>query len=260
MFWAIDEIHLLLAVLVAFAVTIELAFRWGRMHSASTDDATRAHVNALEIAVLGLLALLLGFNFAMSVARFDARKTLFEEEVNAINTTYLRVQLLPAQPRQEASALLRAYVAARVDFMRASIDQDLIDKAIASAADVEQRLWSIAGDLVAHGSAPIPNGLFIQSVNELINVNHKRHAALDNHVPETVLWLLLTVAMTSLGFMSYNYGLAGRSRHGAMVIFAALIGAVLIVIIDLDRPRTGLIQVSEDGMVRLMEAMDRKKK
>ena len=47
MFWAIDEFALLFAVLVAFAATIELAFRWGRRHSARTDDVTRAHVSAL---------------------------------------------------------------------------------------------------------------------------------------------------------------------------------------------------------------------
>ena len=258
MFWEIDEFALLFAVLVAFAASIELAFRWGRRHSARTDEVTRAHVNALEVAVLGLLALLLGFNFAMSVARFDARKTLIEEEMNAINTTYLRVQLLSPQLRKEATELLRAYVAARVDFMRASTDPELIEKAIASAVHVEEQLWKIAGTMVAQSEPPVPTSLFIQSVNDIINVNHKRRTALDNHVPETVLWLLLTVALTSLGFISYNYGLAGRSRHGAMVIFASLIGVVLIVIIDLDRPRTGLIQVSEDGMVRLMETIDRK--
>ena len=260
MFWAIDELALLLAVLVAFAAAIELAFRLGRRHSAGTDDATRSHISALEIAVLGLLALLLGFNFAMSVARFDSRKALIGEEVNAINTTYLRAQLLPAQQREQATELLQVYVAARVEFMRARIDQALIDKAIASATQVEEQLWKIADALVVQNAAPMPTSLFVQSVNEMINVNHKRHAALDNHVPETVLWLLLTVALTSLGFISYNYGLAGRSRHGAMVIFALLICMVLIVIIDLDRPRTGLIQVSEDGMVRLMETIDRKSK
>jgi hypothetical protein len=79
-----------LAVVAAFCAAMELAFRLGRRHSARSDDTTRSHVTGLQAALLVLLALLLGFNFAMAVARFDARKALLQEEVNAINTTYLR--------------------------------------------------------------------------------------------------------------------------------------------------------------------------
>src|SRR5262245_8635230 len=45
-------------------------------------------------AVLGLLALLLGFTFSLAADRFDTRRILVLEEANAIGTTYLRAQLL----------------------------------------------------------------------------------------------------------------------------------------------------------------------
>jgi hypothetical protein len=257
MLWGIDEGLLLLTATVVFFAAMELAFRAGRRHSPRTDDALRSHVGALQAALLGLLALLLGFNFAMAVARFDARKALLQEEVSAINTTYLRAQLLPPRERQEVMELLKAYVAARVEFMKAVIDQALIEAAIASAARVEAQLWTVAGRMAEQNPGAVPTGLFIQSVNEMINVNDKRRAALDNHVPETVLHLLFAVALVALGFIAYGHGLTGRPRHGATVIFAVLIGVVLTVIIDLDRPRRGLIRVSEDGMVRLQESLER---
>lgn len=257
MLWGIDEGLLFIITIVAFFAAMEIAFRLGRRHSLKSDDVLRSHVNGLQAAVLGLLALLLGFNFAMAVARFDARKVLLQEEVNAINTTYLRAQLLAPQERQEVTRLLSAYVGARVDFMRAVIDNARIEAAVASANKVEAQLWSIASRLVEQNASVVPTSLFIQSVNEMINVNEKRRAALDNHVPETVLHLLFAVALVALSFIAYSHGLSGRLRHGSTVIFALLIGVVLTIIIDLDRPRRGLIRVNEDGMVRLQESLER---
>jgi uncharacterized membrane protein len=257
MLWGIDEGILFIVTVIAFLAALEMAFRMGRRHSSKSDDVLKSHVGALQAALLGLLALLLGFNFAMAVARFDARKTLLQEEVSAINTTYLRAQLLPAEERRQVTDLLRAYVAARVEFMQAVIDSARIEAAIASAVKVETQLWGIAGELVEKNASAVPASLFIQSVNEMINVNEKRRAALDNHVPETVLHLLFAVALVALAFIAYGYGLTGRPRHPATVIFALLIAAVLTIIIDLDRPRRGLIRVSEEGMVRLQETLDR---
>ena len=55
----------------------------------------------------------------MSVARFDARKMLIEEEVNAINTTNLRVQLLSPPLRKELTAQRNAPPEIRFQGLRA---------------------------------------------------------------------------------------------------------------------------------------------
>jgi hypothetical protein len=217
----------------------------------------RSHVLSLQTALLGLLSLLLGFNFAMAVARFDARNALLQEEISAINTTHLRAQLLPARDRQDATALLKAYVAARVEFTRAMDDDARIDAATASAVHIQRQLWAIVERVVAQSTSAVPSGQFIQAVNDIIVVGDKRRAALDNRVPGTVLHLLAGVALVALGFIAYGYGLTGRRRHSAAVIFALLIAVVLTVIVDLDRPRRGLIRVSEEGMLRLQETLDR---
>lgn len=67
--------------------------------------------------MLGLLALLLGFTFAMAMSRFEVRKQLVLDEANAIGTTFLRAQLLPPPARQEISDLLRQYVEVRLAFL-----------------------------------------------------------------------------------------------------------------------------------------------
>src|SRR5438309_8931228 len=73
----------------------------------------------VESAVLGLLALLLGFSFAMAVSRYDQRKQLEVDEANAIGTTWLRTAVLDEPMRTEARGLLKEYVPVRIAFFTA---------------------------------------------------------------------------------------------------------------------------------------------
>lgn len=250
-FYRTDEIVLFFLAVAAFLTVIEVCFRLGRRHPLRSHDATKSHMGALQAALLLLLALLLGFNFAQAASRFDARKTLIQEEVNSIRTTWLRVQLLPAPYRAEFSDLLEQYVSARIDFMQAGSDDSMLEKANVEAWGIERQLWTRTNAMVAQDSGGAPTSLFIQSLNDMINVNEKRHAALDNHVPEPVIHLLFTVALGALGFIGYGYGLTGQRRHASTAIFAILIAMVLTTILDLDRPRSGIIRVGEESMLRL---------
>jgi hypothetical protein len=45
--------------------------------------------------MLGLLALIISFTFAMALSRFDARRDALLREANAIGTAALRARLLP---------------------------------------------------------------------------------------------------------------------------------------------------------------------
>jgi hypothetical protein len=58
------------------------------------------NVSTLEGAVIGLLALIVGFTFAMALARFEARQDAVLSEANAIGTTALRARLLAVENRQ----------------------------------------------------------------------------------------------------------------------------------------------------------------
>jgi hypothetical protein len=238
-----------------FLAIMELAYRLGRRRHPRTEEVVRSHILALQGALIGLLSLLLGFNFAMAVARFDVRKNLIQEEASAVTTAHLRAQLLPARDRQEATELLKAYVAIRIEFMRALEDNTRIQAAAAAAARVQTQVWTLVERVVTQNPPFVVP--FVQSMNDVITVGDKRRAALDNHVPETVLHLLAGVALVTLGFIAYGYGLSGGPRHAASVIFALLIAAVLTVIVDLDRPRSGFIRVGEDSMVRVQETLTR---
>jgi hypothetical protein len=112
--------------------------------------------------------------------------------------------------------------------------------------------------MVAEDTGGSQVSLFIESLNEMLDVKWKRRAMLDNHVPEPVLYLLFTVAVGALGFIGYGYGygLNGGRRHRSTAIFAVLIALVLATILDFDQPRGGFIRVGEEGMLQLQKAFE----
>lgn len=93
--------------------------------------------------------------------------------------------------------------------------------------------------------------MFIQSLNETIDLGAKRVAALENHVSETVWGLLLSVAALGTLTAGYGSGLGGHRIGLPMFVTPLLIAGVITMIVDMDRPRRGLIQVSQQSMVRL---------
>ena len=255
--WGLDEIILFFIVVAIFCVVLELAFRLGRHHRTHSNDSTRSHLTVLQTALLGLLALLLGFNFAMATSRFEARKTLIQDEVTVIGSTYLRAKLLPSDLRGKMSTMLKDYVSARIEFMRAGTDEKLLEAASESSRMIEDQLWNLAAAAEAQGEATAAMNLVIQALTDVYNVNEKRRAEQDDHVPATVINLLFVVAIGALGFIAYSYGLGHRRRHGSTAIFAILIAMVFTITLDLDQPRSGFIRVGEESMLRLQEDLNR---
>src|SRR5215510_1410980 len=120
MIWILLEGVALLAAIALFMLALEVGFRFGARQQAKCDEPDKAHANALHGAVLGLLALLLGFTFAMAVSRYENRKTLMVDQANAIGTAALRAKMLPAPYAEQAAPLIREYVETRLQYNKAS--------------------------------------------------------------------------------------------------------------------------------------------
>lgn len=255
MLWSVSEWVLVPVLIASFFAVIELGYRLGLRRSGSADRAEEGHVSALVAAMLGLLALLLGFTFFMAVSRFDTRKALVLDEANAIGTTWLRARFLPSGQVEPAQALLQRYVSARLAFYDAGIDPARLAAANTDATRIETELWALALAAADHDPRAVPTGLFVESLNDMIDLQEKRQTALDNHVPEAVILLLALVSGAALGLLGYGCGLARRRRLVSNMVFALLIVLVLATILDIDRPRRGLIQVSQDSMLRLQASM-----
>jgi uncharacterized membrane protein (Fun14 family) len=98
--------------------------------------------------------------------------------------------------------------------------------------------------------------LFIQALNELIDSYGRRDAALGRHVPELVLFLLYGTFLMTGGVVGFAAGVAGHRASIVTYILVILIVVLTFIIVDLDRPRRGLIQVSQSSLIDLGAAID----
>ena len=128
--------------------------------------------------------------------------------------------------------------------------------------DLQEQLWKVALEAAEADPRPTTSGLFIQSLNEVIDAYGRRQAALEKHIPEVVLFLLFVIFAISGCILGYASGLGGRRPWLATMSMAALIVLVIFIVIDLDRPRRGLIHVDQSSMnsLRLQIGKDAIKK
>jgi hypothetical protein len=254
-----DQNSLLISgiLFASLLIAIEVGYVLGRRNHSRVDESSRTHVGALQASLLGVLALLLGFTFSLSLQRFDNRSLAVVDEANAIGTSYLRAQLLPTAMRGDVQTLLRHYVDLRVQAGEISLDKEQQrDVIITETNKVLDELWGYARRAAEEDGRPMTAGLFIQSVNDLIDSYGRRDAALMRHVPELILFLLFGTFLLTGGVVGYAAGVGGHRPPFVAYILVILIVVLTFIIVDLDRPRRGLIRVSQSSLVNLGVAID----
>ena len=247
---------MLLATIGVFVVALEVGYRLGVRRQAKTDEPDKTHANALHGAVLGLLALLLGFTFAMAVSRYETRKTLMVDQANAIGTAALRGKLLPQPYADRTAVLFREYVDSRMQYNAAGTDDVAIAAAEARASKIEAELWSFSRTLLTEDPRSQPASLYTWALNDVFDIREKRRFALDDRVPTAVTVMLVIVSMSAMGLVTYSCGLSGRRRPLANLTFACLIALVLVIILDIDAPRVGFVTVSPESLLRLQQSLN----
>jgi len=237
-------------ILVLLAV--EGGYRLGRFRRERSDQEKEAPVGTMVGATLGLLALLLAFTFGVAMTRYDARRQALLDEVNAIGTAYLRADLLAEPHRTEVRKLLREYVDIRLE-----ADQSgNFEPAIRRSVEQHNLLWAQAAVIGEKNPGSIVVGLFIRSLNDMIDLHSKRvQAALRSRIPGTIWVALYTVAILALGAMGYHEGLSGTSRSLAILAVAFAFSTALWLVTDLDRPRAGSLRISQQAMIELRNSM-----
>ena len=153
-----SSLTITLTLFVMIVVANESGFRLGRFIQSRTDDEIRTLTGSIQASILGLLALLLGFSFSMSMQRFDSRSQALIAEANAIGTVVLRAELL-----------------------------------------------------------------------------------------------LFVVFIASGGILGYSSGLSGHRVVAPTLMVSFLIALIVLIIIDLDRPKRGLIQVNQNSLILLQQ-------
>lgn len=241
------------AVLALMTLGVVLGAALRRRHDRGRGDAERSDEldGFISSAVLGLLALLLGFTFALAVDRFETRRALVLEEANAIGTTYLRTQLLEEPHRTRISGLLTDYTGNRLALATAPAEK--IPPLLAENDRLLTELWAATSSAFQTVKHLDFSSAYLETMNNLIDLDASRKAARRVHVPTEVFVVLIIYMVVTASVLGYLF-VAPRGRAGAMFMLGLLV-LCLMLILDIDRPNRGGIRESQAPIELLLKSM-----
>lgn len=234
-----------LAFFVAMLILLEVGRRLGAKQLEQVGPDSRAGVGASDAAVYGLFALLIGFSFSHATTRFDHRRELVATQVNAIGTAWDRIDALPAAAQPPLREGFRRYMDALIASydQPGSIAEGLFEPPAVVRAHREIWKGSVTATL-APGGDPA-RMLLLPALNEMFGVAEEERLARRIH-PPWVIFAMLGIAALAVALFA-GYGIASKSARNRVYTIgvAASIAIAMYVIIELEYPRLGLVQVSD---------------
>jgi hypothetical protein len=252
---AIDSLPIA-GVFVTFGIVslvlYEIGFRIGRWWQDRTPEEKEGPTGMIVGSILGLMAFLLAITMSMATQRYDTRRGLVLEEANDIGTTYLRAEYLPEPASSQTLDLLREYVPLRIVSQGTTVEA--AQPLIARSNQIQNELWAIAADLArANPDSPVI-GLYIDSLNDTIDVSLERvTAGIYARVPGAVLMLLIVGSALTLGMMGFSAGLTRRRSPLTAIVMIVVLGAVITLVVDIDRSQDGWVTVSQEPLISLQQ-------
>ncbi|RJP16066.1 MAG: DUF4239 domain-containing protein [Candidatus Abyssobacteria bacterium SURF_5] len=257
----IDTLPLLLIyagtiAIVLFSIVAGIWF--GRFWRKRFGEEREEAVDTVVAAVLALLAFLLAFTVGLTAARFDSRKQLLLDEVNAIGTTFLRTDFLPEPHRAEVRRLLKNYVDIRVDMIR---NPATAMQGIKRSEELQERMWAFAQALsLADIKNPDIAALFVESLNEMIDLQTSRVVvALMYRLPAPMWSALLGITILSMISVGYLFGKSEKVNWALILLLALAFSLVVALIADLDRSgggKLGVTRINQQAMLDLQERLE----
>ncbi|MGE3805115.1 MAG: DUF4239 domain-containing protein [Gemmataceae bacterium] len=233
---------LLMVLMVVFAL---LGHRAGRRRILHSDESAGTGTGVVDAAVLSLLGLLIAFTFSNAYARFEKRRSLIVQEVNAIGTAYLRVDLLPEKEQPALRKLLREYTESRVRLWQLFPDQEAALAEFAHGEELQQKAWDTAIAASRYSQYEQARMLLLPALNEMIDLSSTRLTAIVSHPPPIIFLLLAVLSLAAAWMNGFGMSKSARPSYPHMFAFAAFVSLSLYVILDIEFPRFGLVTLEQ---------------
>ena len=240
-----------LVLFVVAVIVLSASAKLGTKFAHYIEDV-RDDFGTIMTATLTLLGLIVGFSFSMAVGRYDQRKNLEEEEANAIGTEYVRAELLPATDAAVVRGLLLEYLDQRISYYEAR-DRNALEDIGSAIARQQNKLWaSLKGPPLANPTAL--TALVVAGMNNVLNSQGYTEAAWLNRIPRAAWFLLGIISICSnlmVGLSLRN----SRSKRFLIVVLPFIVAVSLLLIADIDSPRSGLIHVKPENLISLAKSL-----
>jgi hypothetical protein len=224
-------IYIIIVLLIVFSVRSGIAYAsWRRTHFLDENDSA---INTLVGATLGLLAFILAFTFSMTTSRFDARKHFLLEEINSIDTSWLRSGLVEEPYNEELQKILVEYVEIRIWLVD---NPKKVKKVIEKSLELQTKIWALITELTKRdlGNDRI-NVLLIDAVNDMFDNQTRRISiAVNDRIPNLIWIALFTLIVIAMFEVGYLLGKTEKSNWVLVFALSMAFATVVVLIVDLD--------------------------
>lgn len=210
-------------------------------------EATEHGTGLIVGSLFTLLGLLLAFTLSASASRLDNRRNLSINEANAIGTSVLRLDLLPESGREELQGLFKTYIEDRLKFNAGLAGRANLEEARAETDTLQQMIWEKA---IQHADTE-NRKLLLPALNDVFDLASTRNILTETRTPMAIMLLLSSLAMLCSFLIGRSIAPHGRNSQAYASVFILAITAAMVLVIDLDSARTGLIRIDEvDSLLR----------
>jgi hypothetical protein len=244
---------LVLMLVVAMVLAVEGGLRLGGTRGRPFWANAKEILTALTAATLALLGLMLAFTFNQAASRYDGRVSALSHDANAILVVGHFLDHLVPEAREEGRDLLRRYAEERLAYLTVGHDPEAERAAVERSRELAAEIWTLAGrsENYRETEPTIRANAITQlteAVSEMSGVAREREQARERRVPEAVLGGLFAMATLAAGMLSYMAGATGYPDRFKMYAFLSFLALVIYLIVDLDRPRRGLMRLSPESL------------
>ena len=233
-----------LVLFIGMLVLLEIGRRFGVRRRPKESEGERGGLGTVEGAVFALFGLMVAFTFSGAATRFNEKRMLVAEEVNCIETAYLRLHLLPHQAQPALQELFRRYLDSRLETYRRLPDMAAAEIEMAESKKIQEEIWTeaVAATRLAD-SHPSSGLLLLPALNNMIDISTTRTMALQLHPPRIVYALLLGLGFICSLLAGFRMS-SGQHRSWLHILgFTVLTVIIVYVMLDVEYPRAGLIRL-----------------
>jgi hypothetical protein len=250
--WPIEPIMFVLSVVAV--IVSEVCYQAGRRRVQEND---RAHsiIVTIRASIIGFVALLLGFSFSVTSSRYDERSRLVVGEASAIGTCYDRAGLLPEPARSRIRSALHHYIDLRLENFAHNLEPAEYRRTAGALDSTLAELWDGVTQAVALDRTMAFTSQIIPAANQLGDLHMEYNWAAQFHLPAAIVVLLCLSVVVAAAQIGQSMAESGGRHVGLWVALMGLVMMVVFVVLDLDRPTGGVIQVSQRAMIEVRDGM-----
>ena len=242
-----------LILLLAF----EAGYKISKNIPSSTGKDTFDSVSPMVSGLLAMLAFVLALTFSMAFTQHNLRMKNVLHDAEVIGTAYLRADSLNEQDKIKVKQLLKKYVDTLVHAVEEASTKEM-KAMLEKSQEIHHLLWSLS--ISAMNREPtLQKGLLLQSINEVIDSQQKRiSSGLYNRIPNSVWLILLAISILTMMTMGSQAKLIQSRRMTAIIPLILAFTALTTTIMDLDRPKEGMIIIGQEAMLDLQKSLEMK--